>query len=475
MKVRSIRRITNDSNHNSLPGAQWFQDALYLSFRQGDGHVEPMGKIVVWRSRDGGVTFDTVAVVRGQFDARDSHLYTDGNRLFLSGFEADATLFPHTGLTEPAHFSMMAWTDDGLTWSPWSRVTGADNYILFHPEYFAGKHYCAGYTMARDGVQQSAWSRVAWFESEDGFHWHLKHILQDGVEQPNECSLAFHSDGSAVVLMRREHRSHYPLLLRSKPPYDVWHHIELAIPLHGPCLWLVGDDIWFSGRWFLNAFAIHVAVFKVVNDQAVLQMVLPSGPGFDNSYMTVARHPQNQRRFFMAYYSDHTAPDGPVLSQWEHPDIYGLDVGFSADFIENWKVSPVHEELSLATSSCPRLVDTVTWASAGIGLGEGHGFAPLGFVDVTDKIAKRAGVIYLAADMEVGPCDRGSLHLGYDGPVRVWLNGEQIFEGPGCNPAVADTTSLKVQFIHGTNRLAIALDTNTGHANGIFGRFDREV
>lgn len=473
MNVRSIRRITNDCNHNSLPGAQWFKGALYLSFRQGDGHVEPMGKIVVMRSRDEGVTFDTVAVLRGEFDTRDSHLYTDGKRLFLMGFEADANLFPHTGLSGEMFFSVVASTDNGLNWSQLSRTTGAENTILFHPEYFEGKHYCAGYTMMKDGVQQAAWSRVAWFESDDGMSWNLVRVLHEGEEQPNECSLAFHPDGSAVVLMRREFRSYKPLLLRAAPPYENWRQIELDVPLHGPCLWLVGDDVWFSGRWFLNPFAIHVAIFKVVDDLPVLQMVLPSGPGFDNSYMTVARHPQNQQRFFMAYYSDHTAPDGPIVSQWEHPDIYGADVSFGADFIRDWKVSPLHEGATLAEATCPQAGQSAGWNSLSSGLGEGHGLSALGFVDATVLIARRAGVIYFAADLELGPCDSGSLHLGYDGPIRVWLNGEQVIEASGSNPAVADASSVAVRFQHGTNRLVVALDTNGGVAEGIFARYEK--
>lgn len=473
MNVRSSRRITNDNNHNSLPGAQWFKGALYLSYRQGDGHVEPMGKIIVTRSRDEGITFDTVAVLRGEFDTRDSHLYTDGERLFLMGFEADAKLFPHTDLSGEMFFSVMASTENGLNWTPLQRATGAENYILFHPEYFAGKHYCAGYTMVRNDVQQADWSRVAWFESDDGLNWNLVRVLHEGEEQPNECSLAFKPDGSVLVLMRREHRSFKPLLWRASAPYEEWRRIELDIPLHGPCLWLVGDEVWFSGRWFLNPFAVHVAIFKVVDDAAVLQMVLPSGPGFDNSYMTVARHPQNQQRFFMAYYSDHTAPDGPLVSQWEHPDIYALDASFGADFIQQWKLSPLFEGVALTDAICPQPADIANWSSVSSGKGEGHGFLSLGFVDATKCIAGRDGVICFAADLEIGPCDSGFLHLGYDGPIKVWLNGAEVFQGDGTNPAVADESSVAVRFQHGTNKLVIALDSNEGRAEGIFGRFER--
>jgi hypothetical protein len=216
-----------------------------------------------------------------------------------------------------------------------------------------------------------------------------------------------------------------------------------------------------------------VAVFKVVDERAVLQMVLPSGPGFDNSYMAAARHPSNQRRFFMAYYSDHTAPDDPAISQWEHTDIYLLDASFSSDFIRDWKVSPLHESATLAEASCPPSGESASWTAVSSGTGAGHGFPPLGFVDVSAFVAQRPGVIYCAADLEVGPSDRGFLHLGYDGPIRVWFNGQLIFEAVGSNPAVADESSVAVQFRHGTNQLAIALDTNGGLAEGIYARYEK--
>jgi hypothetical protein len=75
-------------------------------------------------------------------------------------------------------------------------------------------------------------------------------------------------------------------------------------------------------------------------------------------------------------------------------------------------------------------------------------------------------------NFEIVAVDRGVLHLGYDGPIRVWMNDRQIFEGKGANPAVADTTSLPVETRHGSNHLCIALDTNVGKAWGIMPRFE---
>lgn len=73
----------------------------------------------------------------------------------------------------------------------------------------------------------------------------------------------------------------------------------------------------------------------------------------------------------------------------------------------------------------------------------------------------------------MGPWDLVDLHLGYDGPVKVWWNGREVFEGPGSSPAVQDRTSLRLESRHGTNRLAVALDTRGGRARGIYARWER--
>jgi hypothetical protein len=466
MKVRSLRRVTNDTNHNAFTGACWFQDALYIAFRQGDAHVDPNGKIVVLRSRDEGLNFDIVAVIRGEFDTRDAHLHTDGKRLFVNGFEADTNAPGGTKI-----FPGTAWTDNGLNWSQWTRTNGADDYVLWRPQYFRNRHFCAGYTVMLDGALQENWNRVAWFQSDDGVNWEELRVLHEGADRPSECALDFHADGRAAMLMRRDFQAQKPLLLLANPPYDSWREIEIDLPLVGPALWFVGDEIWISGRWFAGPDVAHVAVFQIVDDKPVFRMVLPSGPGRDCSYMGVARHPRNRKRFFLSYYSEHAALDNPTVSQWGHPDIYLADVTFDAEFIREWRVSRMQTEYSLAGASCPNAALIAEWKTVSLTPQESN--LDSNFIDVSSFIGEQSGVIYLSTDLEVGPCDEGFLHLGYDGPVKVWLNGEQVFEGAGSNPAVADETSIPVRFQHGTNHLVIALDTNKGKAQGIFARYEK--
>jgi hypothetical protein len=52
----------------------------------------------------------------------------------------------------------------------------------------------------------------------------------------------------------------------------------------------------------------------------------------------------------------------------------------------------------------------------------------------------------------------------------VWVNGEQVFTGPGTNPARPDEVAVYADFQPGANQLLIALDSNGGKAWGIYAR-----
>lgn len=66
-----------------------------------------------------------------------------------------------------------------------------------------------------------------------------------------------------------------------------------------------------------------------------------------------------------------------------------------------------------------------------------------------------------------------SLLLGYDGPVKVWLDRREVFSDPhGTNPAVPDAKRIRFA-AHGEHEIVVGLSTNTGRAWGIFVRFER--
>ncbi len=78
-------------------------------------------------------------------------------------------------------------------------------------------------------------------------------------------------------------------------------------------------------------------------------------------------------------------------------------------------------------------------------------------------------VFNCAETMKVAIC------LGYDGPVKAWLDGKQVFQNrKGVNPAIPDEgRSKSVGLGKGRHVVRIALDGNGGLAWGIFLRLER--
>ena len=64
--------------------------------------------------------------------------------------------------------------------------------------------------------------------------------------------------------------------------------------------------------------------------------------------------------------------------------------------------------------------------------------------------------------------------FGYDGPVKVWVDGKEIYHDPdGTNPALTDQKSVPFRVGTGSHEFLVALGTNGGLAWGIFLRFQR--
>jgi len=66
------------------------------------------------------------------------------------------------------------------------------------------------------------------------------------------------------------------------------------------------------------------------------------------------------------------------------------------------------------------------------------------------------------------------LALGYDGPVKVWWDGREVFHDPeGKNPAILDSKFVKLSAAAGRHEIMIALGSNDGKAWGVFLRLNR--
>ncbi|MEI7534280.1 MAG: sialate O-acetylesterase [Verrucomicrobiae bacterium] len=89
------------------------------------------------------------------------------------------------------------------------------------------------------------------------------------------------------------------------------------------------------------------------------------------------------------------------------------------------------------------------------------------FMNFHERWAGRSGVACCTAEVEIKSAARLLIGLGYDGPIRVWLDDLEIHHNPnGINPVVADEAVVAVRLAAGKHRLTVAMDLNGGLAWG---------
>ncbi len=152
---------------------------------------------------------------------------------------------------------------------------------------------------------------------------------------------------------------------------------------------------------------------------------------------------------------------------WTQPIFIELkETSGELDYVRHWQIS---ELLDISDLEYTDPKDAIKFAKQKINC-HPDGTALAGFVDTRKISNSQSGIIYLVSDVYFESDSKAILSLGYDGPVRVWLNDKEVFYGPGTNPAIRDQTKIYTSVKKGKNQLVIAFDTNGGNAWGIFCR-----
>ena len=83
-------------------------------------------------------------------------------------------------------------------------------------------------------------------------------------------------------------------------------------------------------------------------------------------------------------------------------------------------------------------------------------------------------LLYLSCDLKVTEPMKLVALFGYDGPVKLWVDGRELFHDPnGTNPGVIDSKCIPFDAAPGTHHVLVALSSNSGKAWGIYLRFQR--
>lgn len=89
-------------------------------------------------------------------------------------------------------------------------------------------------------------------------------------------------------------------------------------------------------------------------------------------------------------------------------------------------------------------------------------------------LGNQDNVVYYDCKFSCSENMRLELLLGYDGPVKAWIDGKQVLHDPnGINPATPSKVKAGFTASAGVHELLVALGTNNGAAWGIFARLER--
>jgi hypothetical protein len=121
------------------------------------------------------------------------------------------------------------------------------------------------------------------------------------ADYPNESSIVFQNDETALCLLRRDEGSKTALLGRSRPPYRGWTWSDLGVQIGGPHMMKIPDGrIVAAVRLYDGTVSNGLCWLDPATNQLTEFFALPSGG--DTSYAGLAFH---DGLLHMSYYSSH--------------------------------------------------------------------------------------------------------------------------------------------------------------------------
>jgi sialate O-acetylesterase len=104
---------------------------------------------------------------------------------------------------------------------------------------------------------------------------------------------------------------------------------------------------------------------------------------------------------------------------------------------------------------------------------------PIDFADLHEDLFRCAPedrLVYYLARIDCPQRMSLDVSVGYDGPVKVWLDGKPRYHDPnGVNPATRDKAMIPFQASASRHEVLIALGSSNGRAWGVFLRFWRRL
>lgn len=290
LTLLDVQRVWDAAPHNAFTDLTRFNDAWFLVFREGQGHVSDDGALRVLTSRDGDTWRSAALIESDKGDLRDAKIsVTPDGQLMLAG----AIAFPQPA--DRRHQSLAWFSDDGIEWSRAYEIGEPDNW-LWRVTWNENAAYGFGYETG-DGPRG-----LRFFRSENGkaFETVLETVDIDGT-YPNETSILFPDPQSAIVLVRQDGEPKTGTLGTSRAPFTEWEWRPLDRRIGGPH-WIQTPD----GR-YLSAVRLYdgktrTALCWIDTESGKVTEALTLPSGGDTSYAGLGLDGDT---LFVSYYSSH--------------------------------------------------------------------------------------------------------------------------------------------------------------------------
>ena len=294
-----------DHEYSAFPSIVRYQDAVYVSFREGESHIfdengKAAGRTRILRSTDG-KRWESVALLSKEgYDLRDPKLSVtaDGRLMVIQG----GSVYVDKNLIK--RIPQVSFSSDGMSFSepePVDYPIPGGFAWFWRMTWHEGSGYTVSYGEPDDG-------RLELLKTSDGLHFEKISDIELGGF-PNETTVRFLPDGKMVLLIRREKEDRNAYIGISEAPFTDWELKPLPIRIGGPELAVLPDGTLIAGgRSYFEDGDTKTCLWKGSTPEDLkLWKTLPSGG--DNSYPGFL---VENGELVVVYYSSHelTRPDG---------------------------------------------------------------------------------------------------------------------------------------------------------------------
>ncbi len=297
----SVRKIWDAAPHSAFTDLIRHRGSWFCAFREGERHALCVGTIRILESADLVVWTSAAAIAEDGVDLRDPHFCArpDGKLELVMG----GTYFSDGAYT--GRRPRISLSSDGRSWTAPRPILAEGDWLWrVSRRETDGRAYGISYRLPR----RNFWT-VHLMESADGADWEETAKL-DVLGKPNEATIRFRPDGSAVALVRRESGAAKAWIGTAAPPYREWRWTAAAHYVGGPNFLVAPDGaLWAAGR-FVRRGKASTALARMTETEIEPVLFLPSGG--DCSYPGMALEGE---RLALSYYSSHEGKSMVYLAE----------------------------------------------------------------------------------------------------------------------------------------------------------------